>query len=71
MDNGATVVLSSFGATILKIFIPNSNGQMDDCVIGFDQIEDYAKGVMKNFGIVGRVGNRIKDSKFTIDGVET
>ena len=74
LKNGMSVVLSSFGATIVKVILPDRDGEYADCVLGFDTRAEYDRDMQFNpyFGAtIGRVANRIRDSKFTIDGVET
>src|SRR5699024_5291832 len=45
-------------------------GDMENVVLGFDNLEDYL-GDDPYFGaIIGRYGNRIADAKFTLDGNE-
>ncbi|KAJ6853014.1 aldose 1-epimerase [Iris pallida] len=72
LTNGTiTVRISNWGATITSLLVPDANGVLDDVVLGFDSVEPYIKGAAPFFGcIVGRVANRIKDGKFTLNGVE-
>ncbi|XP_043699528.1 galactose mutarotase-like [Telopea speciosissima] len=72
LNNGTMrVKISNYGATITNLFVPDKQGRVDDVVLGFDTLEPYLKGVAPYFGcIVGRVANRIKDGKFTLNGVE-
>ena len=73
-ENGMQVVLSSFGATVTKIIVQDKHGNPKDCVLGFDKRAGYDRDIDHNpyFGAtVGRVANRTKNSRFTIDGVET
>ena len=57
------VILSSFGATITKIILPDKEGKVrSDCVLGFDTWAEYDRGLDENpclGGTVGRVANRI------------
>ena len=39
-----SVVLSSFGATILKIIVPDREGDFADCVLGFETRAEYDRG---------------------------
>jgi len=74
LSNGFLVVLSSFGASILKIMVPDIEGIAEDCVLGFDTKDEYDRDGYSNpyfGGTIGRVANRIKNSKFSIDGVLT
>ncbi|XP_010918323.2 uncharacterized protein [Elaeis guineensis] len=66
-----TVKISNWGATITSLLVPDAHGNLDDVVLGFDSMEPYIKGMAPYFGcIVGRVANRIKDGKFTLNGME-
>lgn len=69
--NGASVSLMTLGGGIQSLRVPDKNGVMGDVVLGFDSPEPY---VNPDYGfqglLVGRYANRIRDAKFTIDGVE-
>ena len=69
--NGMVVELMDYGATIVAIKVPNKDKSLTDVTLGFDNIDGYLSKSGKNpyFGaLVGRVGNRIADGKFEIDG---
>lgn len=72
LTEGTTkVTLSSFGAMILKLELQDKNGQVADCVLGFDTIAEYDRSREEAcyFGaVVGRMGNRIGNSEFKLDG---
>ncbi|XP_050220535.1 uncharacterized protein LOC126670757 [Mercurialis annua] len=72
LSNGTMFVkITNLGCTITSLSLPDKNGNLADVVLGFDSLEPYLKGVAPYFGsIVGRVANRIKDGKFTMDGVD-
>ncbi|XP_050227602.1 uncharacterized protein LOC126677156 [Mercurialis annua] len=72
LNNGTIHLhLTNYGATITSLFVPDNQGKLDDIVLGFDSIEAYMKGNAPYFGcIVGRVANRIKDGKFSLNGEE-
>lgn len=72
LNNGTMKVnVSNYGCTITSLFIPDKNGDLADVVLGFDTLEPYLNRVAPFFGcIVGRVANRIKDGKFSLNGVE-
>ena len=68
--NGVEVCITNFGARIVSIMVPDKNGEMQDIVLGFDNIEDYIN-VPSDFGAtIGRYANRIGQGKITIDGQE-
>jgi len=67
-------VLSSFGATIVKMLLPDKNGKIEDCVLGFDTAAEYDRhrDSTNCFGAtIGRVANRIGGANFTIDAQKT
>ncbi|KAA8530667.1 hypothetical protein F0562_005399 [Nyssa sinensis] len=72
LSNGTIrVKITNYGATVTSLFVPDKRGNLADVVLGFDSLEPYLKGAAPYFGcIVGRVANRIKDGKFTLNGVE-
>ncbi|KAF5469170.1 hypothetical protein F2P56_013264 [Juglans regia] len=72
LNNGTmSVLITNLGCTITSLSVPGKDGKLADVVLGFDSLEPYLKGAAPYFGcIVGRVANRIKDGKFTLNGVE-
>ncbi|XP_059078834.1 galactose mutarotase-like [Tigriopus californicus] len=69
LDNGTIkITLISYGAAVQSLFVPDRKGQLEDIVLGFDDIQGYL-GKNPYFGcIVGRVANRIADARFTLNG---
>lgn len=68
--NGAEVTVTTYGGRIVSVMVPDRDGNLQDVVLGFDNIEDYIN-VDNNFGAtIGRYGNRIAHGKITVDGVE-
>ncbi|KAH7556990.1 hypothetical protein ACOSP7_026330 [Xanthoceras sorbifolium] len=62
--------ITNYGAIITSLSVPDKQGNVADVVLGFDSIESYMKDNSPYFGcIVGRVANRIKEGKFTLNGV--
>lgn len=69
--NGASVSLQTLGAGIQSLCMPDKNGRLDDVVLGFDNPQDYTNPDYGYQGLaVGRWANRIRDGKFTFNGVE-
>jgi aldose 1-epimerase len=67
--NGMKVVLMDYGATVMKLFVPDRNGKLGDVVLGFDTLQGYLSKGNPYFGaIVGRYANRIANGIFTLDG---
>lgn len=68
-ENGMSVVISDFGATMLSINVPDKNGEFADVICGYDDLQSYVDADGYQGAIIGRVGNRICRGKFTLDGV--
>jgi len=67
---GATAKITTFGATLTELWVPDRAGKLGDVVLGFDNLQGYL-GKEPFFGAtVGRVANRIAKGKFTLDGKE-
>ena len=72
-DNGMEVCFTNFGGRIVSILVPDRHGNMLDVCFGHDSIADYIRYGHQgcNFGaLIGRYGNRIKDGKFTLNGLD-
>lgn len=70
-SNGMQAKVINYGATITDIITPDKNGKMGDVVLGFDSLKQYLGRDNALLGaVVGRVANRIKNKKFTLDGKE-
>ena len=59
-----TLSVSTLGATVQRL---RYKGR--DCILGYDSPEEYLAGSAYLGATVGRVGNRIGGSAFTLDGV--
>jgi aldose 1-epimerase len=69
--SGVSVLLSTWGANIVAVSVPDRNGRFEDVVLGFDTPAEYLANAGVFFGCtVGRVANRIAKARFTLDGVE-
>lgn len=58
------------GATITRLTAPDRNGKMSDVIVGYATPEEYMVKGGYYGAFIGRYGNRIGDSKFTLNGVE-
>jgi len=68
--NGITAKITNYGCTIVEYNVPDKNGQMENIVLGLNNIEEY-QGRHPCFGcVIGRCINRIADAKFTLDNIE-
>ena len=69
--NGLISEITNYGARVVSLWVPDNNGNFDDIVLGFDNIDDYINAKEKYFGAtIGRYGNRIKEGKFIINDKE-
>jgi aldose 1-epimerase len=69
--NGMIAKWINRGATLTELHVPDSSGQLADVVLGFDDVAGYASGANQHFGCTtGRSANRIRDGRFTLDGVD-
>ena len=72
-QHGMEVCFTNFGGRIVSIMVPDKDGLLLDICLGHDSIADYIRYGYQgcNFGaLIGRYGNRIKEGRFTLDGVE-
>lgn len=72
-DNGSGLraEVAALGGTILRLFVPDKHGQSTNVLLGVDSPEPILNGRSPYIGsLVGRVGNRIRNGRFTLDGKE-
>lgn len=65
-----SLVVLSLGATIQSLKVPNDKGEILDIVLGYRTAEEYINCPTYYGMCVGRVANRIKGAKFTLNNVE-
>jgi aldose 1-epimerase len=69
--SGVTALLSTWGANLVSLTMPDRDGRFDDVVLGYDSPAEYLVNSGFYFGCtVGRVANRIKSARFSLDGVD-
>ena len=67
-SGGLKVEISNLGAKITKLLVANRKGEVKDIVLGFKTAEEWRTQETYFNAICGRVANRIKEGKFTLDG---
>lgn len=67
-SGGLKVEISNLGAKITKLLVANRKGEVKDIVLGFKTVEEWRTQETYFNAICGRVANRIKEGKFTLDG---
>ncbi|MBR1872630.1 MAG: galactose mutarotase [Bacteroidales bacterium] len=65
---GFYVELSSLGAGIVSIVVPDKDGKAADVVLGYDKALDYMADGPCGGKCPGRYANRIAKGRFTLDG---
>lgn len=66
---GMSLSVTDYGATWVKMILPDKNNNMKDVVLGYDTVKDYESGTSFFGAIVGRNGNRIGAAKFKIGDI--
>ena len=69
-ENGASVEISTLGAGIVSICVPDKNGNLADVVLGYVNPADYIYDGPCAGKVPGRYANRIAKGKFTVNGKE-
>jgi aldose 1-epimerase len=68
-DANAEVQLTTYGARIVSIRVPDRTGQMSNVVLGSDNVDGYTAGRNPYMGAtIGRFANRIAGGEFKLDG---
>jgi len=68
--NGLVAKITNYGCIVTELHVPDRDGKFADIVLGFDNLDDYIKDTPYFGAVVGRYGNRIAKSKFTLNGKE-
>lgn len=67
--NGMSVKVTTFGATVTELHVPDRAGKVADVVLGYDNVAQYESKENPYLGCaVGRYANRIAKGQFAIDG---
>ncbi len=69
-DKGSSVTLSTLGAGIVAINVPDANGALANVVLGYDDAASWIADGPCAGKIPGRFANRIARGHFTLDGKE-
>lgn len=66
---GMEVTVTNFGGRITKVLVPDKDGNFQDVVLGFDNVEDYFPfNNTSDFGAsIGRYANRIQQGQIVVD----
>lgn len=67
--NGMKAEFINYGANIVSLYVPDKNGNLDDVVLGFDDVAGYETNGCFFGAFIGRHGNRIGGAQFELNGV--
>lgn len=68
-ENGMKAQVMNYGAILVKLLVPDKNGETADVCLGYDRLEDYFENGCFFGTTIGPNGNRIADAEFEVDGV--
>lgn len=69
-DGIVTAEILTYGGVIRSLNVPDKSGKLVDVVLGYDTLEEYQSNDGYLGAIIGRVGNRIANGKFSLNGKE-
>jgi aldose 1-epimerase len=69
-NHGMVAKITNYGGILTSLRVPDKDGNVEDVVLGFDNLQSYLDGHPYFGAIVGRYGNRIANGKFTVDGIQ-
>jgi aldose 1-epimerase len=65
---GMVLEAITYGGTVTRLMVPDSEGQLVDVVLGFNNLDSYLICPAYMGAIVGRVAGRITGARFELDG---
>ena len=69
-SNKIEISIITYGGIIRTLSLPDKNGNFEDVVLGYDNLDEYLDNNPYFGSIIGRYGNRIAKGKFSVDGTE-
>ncbi len=66
--NGMTARVTTYGATLTELLVPDKYGKVANVVLGFENLRDYDKNMPYFGATIGRYANRIAGAEFALDG---
>ena len=68
-EKGSKVRVTDYGAALVSIIVPDKDGNMQDVLLGYDNVTGYENNTCYFGAVIGRNGNRIAQAQLTINGV--
>ena len=65
---GMSVSILNYGGIITSVKVKNKEGKFENIALGYDSLENYVNNDPYLGAIIGRVGNRIANGSFTLNG---
>lgn len=65
---GLQAEIMDCGGIMVSLRVPDRAGRMEDILLGHRSFEEYRAGTTYFGALIGRVGNRIAQGRFTLDG---
>lgn len=69
-ENDIEIKIINYGGIITSLKTPDRDGNLDNVVLGFDNLEDYQNDNPYFGALIGRYGNRIERGAFELNGTE-
>lgn len=68
-SDNLTMQVTNFGARVVSLWVPDKDGNMEDIVLGYNNIDKYINNPGERFlgAVVGPYANRIAKGTYTID----
>ena len=66
--NGLKIKVLNYGGVVTELWTPDRKGGFTDIIGGYDTLESYVGADGYQGALIGRVGNRIDQAKFTLEG---
>ena len=63
---GMQVVVSTHGARLVQIAVPDANGQLVDVALGYDSLDGYLLGQQSMGAIIGRWAGRLRSGRLSL-----
>ncbi|MDO4275772.1 MAG: aldose epimerase family protein [Eubacteriales bacterium] len=66
--SGAYAEVLDYGALLVKVCVPDKEGNLKDVVLGYDDLKEYEDNGCFFGAVIGRSGNRIEGAGFSLYG---
>lgn len=66
--NGMEISITNYGGIVTSVKVPDKKGNIENVVLGFDDLEKYKAGHPFFGAIAGRYANRIANGRFELNG---